>query len=367
MPRARGAGPHDRQRDLQRRDAAPGREEIAVVDVLERRRRGRVIGGDQIDASVVERAPQALAMLALADRRRALQRRVAVGDLFGAERQVVRTGFDGERHARGARAARSTAARPPTRGARCARARRCATTSSISRSIAACSAAGGRLSQPGRVAPRIGARIRLAQQPRATRRAPAAAARVCARIGIASRRSDSLTCSNSSTPDGLRKALEAEHAGARERLEVGGVAGHDAAPEADVDVTSPGRGAPLGFERGDRGRGRNAVERHVDERGDAAGGRGERRRFESFPVGAARIVDVHVRIDEAGHHDGGARVDQRCLAVPAVPEPCLRTRSTMMRAVVDADRRRTHAVRQHDALAANQPRRHRCISARASP
>ena len=33
------------------------------------------------------------------------------------------------------------------------------------------------------------------------------------------------------------KALEAEHAGARKRLDLAGVAGHDAAPEADIDMT----------------------------------------------------------------------------------------------------------------------------------
>ena len=55
-------------------------------------------------APVGERAPQPLAMLALADRRRAFQRRVAVGDVFGAERQVVRAGFDGQRQTPAARA-----------------------------------------------------------------------------------------------------------------------------------------------------------------------------------------------------------------------------------------------------------------------
>ena len=248
-------------------------------------------------------------MLALPNRRRALERGVAVGDVFGAERQVVRTGLDGDRQPLGARACRSRRARRPTRGARCARAPRSRADSSISRSIAACSAVRRPAVEPRRVASRIGAWIGLRAAAPATRRAPAAAARSAP--GSASPRADphSLTCANSSTPDGTQEALEAEHAGARERLEVGGVAGHHAAPETDVDVAAARGGAPLGLERRDRRRRRNAVERHVDERRDAAGGGGERRRLESFPVGAARIVDVDVRVDEARHDDGTTGVD----------------------------------------------------------
>ncbi len=74
--------------------------------------------------------------------------------------------------------------------------------------------------------------------------------------------------------------------------------GIDAAPEADVDVQLPGGRAPLRLERG-AGRGdREAVERHVDQRGDAARGRRAGRGREPFPVGASRLVDVNVAVDE---------------------------------------------------------------------
>ena len=43
-----------------------------------------------------EALPEPLAILALADRRRALEARVAVGDLLGGEREIVRAGLDGQ-------------------------------------------------------------------------------------------------------------------------------------------------------------------------------------------------------------------------------------------------------------------------------
>ena len=49
VPRSARAGPDSRQPELQRGDAAPGRHEVAVVEVLQRGRRGRVIGRDKVD------------------------------------------------------------------------------------------------------------------------------------------------------------------------------------------------------------------------------------------------------------------------------------------------------------------------------
>ncbi len=51
--------------------------------------------------------------------------------------------------------------------------------------------------------------------------------------------------------------------------------------------------------RRDSHRRRQAVERHVDDRGDAAGRGGPGRGREALPVGPARLVDVHVRVDQA--------------------------------------------------------------------
>ena len=48
-PRAPRLGPDDRQRELQRRDAAPGALEVAVLELLELRRARRVIADDRDD------------------------------------------------------------------------------------------------------------------------------------------------------------------------------------------------------------------------------------------------------------------------------------------------------------------------------
>ena len=50
----------------------------------------------------------------------------------------------------------------------------------------------------------------------------------------------------------------------------------------------------------DRARGRDAVERHVEDGRDAARRRGPGGGREALPLGAAGLVDVHVAVDEAG-------------------------------------------------------------------
>ena len=101
-------------------------------------------------------------------------------------------------------------------------------------------------------------------------------------------------------PGRRQEALEPEDALVVQAAQVVDVAGDGAAPEADVDVAAPVRGLPLDLQRVDRAGGRQAVERHVQDRRDAArrGGPGGRR--EPLPFGAAGLVDVHVGVDEAG-------------------------------------------------------------------
>ncbi len=68
-------------------------------------------------------------------------------------------------------------------------------------------------------------------------------------------------------------------------------------------------GANLRIEPLDAGRRRHAVQGHVDQRRDAAGGGRAGRRRETLPIGSTWIVDVDVRVDEPGHHDVLAGLD----------------------------------------------------------
>ena len=96
-----------------------------------------------------------------------------------------------------------------------------------------------------------------------------------------------------------QEALETEDAGGVQRGQFPQVPGHGAAPEADVDEALALGTPALHVQRGDVDRRRDAVERHVQDRGDAAGGGRPRRRREALPLGASGFVDVHVGVDEA--------------------------------------------------------------------
>src|SRR5256885_15648901 len=85
------------------------------------------------------------------------------------------------------------------------------------------------------------------------------------------------------------KALEAADASIDERLDLAVVVGYDAAPERDVDMAASLSRCSLRRERRHSGRRRNAVERHVDDGGDAACCCRACRGVETLPVGAAGI------------------------------------------------------------------------------
>ena len=77
------------------------------------------------------------------------------------------------------------------------------------------------------------------------------------------------------------------------------VAGDGAAPEAHISPATAGGGL-LEAQRAGGGRGRQAIERHVDQRRHPALGGGPGCAGEALPLGAARLVDVDVGVDEAG-------------------------------------------------------------------
>ena len=198
---------------------------------FERGWRRRMIGGDEVDRVARRAPPQAIAICPPADRRRALERRRAVGDLLGGERQVVRAGFDGDGDARAPRSG-DRVERVGRREVHDVHARAglaCEAHQQLDRRLLACRRTAV---EPGRIATRI-------RRP-CWRRAGSAGNSACASSGRPSLASDRQRLAQIGFGDVLelvdagrtQKALEAEHAGARERLEVGGVAGHDAAPEA---------------------------------------------------------------------------------------------------------------------------------------
>jgi hypothetical protein len=98
-----------------------------------------------------------------------------------------------------------------------------------------------------------------------------------------------------------QEALESEDAGVVQRAQLGEVARNRAAPEADVDVRLGRGGLSLEVQGRYVASRRDAVERHVDDRGDAAGRGRFGRAGEALPLGAPWVVHVNVRIDEAGH------------------------------------------------------------------
>src|SRR5437762_6313088 len=141
-----------------------------------------------------------------------------------------------------------------------------------------------------------------------------------------------------------QKALEAADAGVDQRVKLAVIAGHDAAPEPDVDVTPAPRRVALRVESCDARRRRHAVQRHVDDRRHASSGRGAGCRVEAFPLRASWFVDVDVRIDDARGYRESADIE---------------VGTNVMRldrgdpAVLDRDRRRTDAVGKDDACAAD--------------
>ena len=99
------------------------------------------------------------------------------------------------------------------------------------------------------------------------------------------------------------EGLEAQDTSVMQRRKVGEVRRDRPAPEADVDVALALGRLALGFKRIERHRGRDAVEWHVHERGDAPGRGGAGCRQEAFPFGVAGLADMDVQVDKARHQD----------------------------------------------------------------
>ena len=100
-----------------------------------------------------------------------------------------------------------------------------------------------------------------------------------------------------------QEALETEDPGIMQGRRPPRLAGTAPPQKPDVDVALPSGRAPLDVQRRGVDRRWDGVERHVDDRGDAAGGRGAGRRREALPLGSAGLVDVYVRVHEPRDED----------------------------------------------------------------
>ena len=112
-------------------------------------------------------------------------------------------------------------------------------------------------------------------------------------------------------PRVAHERLEADHAAGGELVEAVEVAGHEPAPQREVHGRAAGRRGDLGVEGGAVDGGRVGVERHLDAGGGAARGERGGARRPALPVGAARVVEVHVGVDRPREDVQPARVDLR--------------------------------------------------------
>ena len=105
-----------------------------------------------------------------------------------------------------------------------------------------------------------------------------------------------------------QEAFESRHAGGRQRLHAIGVPAHHTAPRGPIHPRLAARRSTLSFERGHINGLRHAIQGHVDQRGHAACRRRARGGFKAFPLGAAGLIDVHMRVDESRQQDGIAKI-----------------------------------------------------------
>ena len=86
------------------------------------------------------------------------------------------------------------------------------------------------------------------------------------------------------------------------------IVAYNSAPCSPIHPASPVCCAALGVERVDSCGRRKAVERHIDQRRMAPGGSGSRCSIKSFPLGASRVINVNVGINQTRKNCGLSEV-----------------------------------------------------------
>src|SRR5258708_7123193 len=100
-----------------------------------------------------------------------------------------------------------------------------------------------------------------------------------------------------------KEAFETEHSVCHHFFQLCMITGNDTAPECAIDIEQTVNGIEFLFERVQGGGDGNAVERHINNGGDAAGGRGPCGGNEAFPFGSPGLIDMDMAIDQSGNHD----------------------------------------------------------------
>ena len=103
--------------------------------------------------------------------------------------------------------------------------------------------------------------------------------------------------------------LRSDHPAGVQLPQLPQIGGHDAAPQTVVHDGPVGDGRRLEGQAGAVQGGRIVVERHVQEGGDPAGGGRGAAGGVPLPVGAARLVEMDVAVDQAGQQQPAAGVD----------------------------------------------------------
>ena len=307
-------GVHHWKRDRKAGYAAPGGLEISFGEAFHLRRAWRMIRDHEADYAIGEGLPELLAIFAAADRRGALKERCFIGDFFGGEMQIVRAGLDRYRQTlleRGAKLGKRAARREmndvqaefifaaereeeTNRGELCfLRAR--LQIGLIQRPIGVCQTRRGGID---------GARKFGVDEQRKFRDGDMRQSGAKLLLGNHGEAVDAWMD---------EKTFEAGNAGAGERFDVMLIIRDDASPGHPIDATSASSGCALGVESVDAGGGGKAIQGHVHKKGVAPGGGGARGGLEAFPIGATRIVNVNVGIDEAGKDYGVAKVVELCV------------------------------------------------------
>ena len=269
-----------------------------------------MIRGDQVDPATQERAPQELAVRAVADRRGAFEQRPFAGDVGLIEHEIVRAGLDRdvgtgvtrETHRTERLGRRQMHDMQPRAGL--ARGSAGARHRADLRLRRPGGHPGKRVAVPGVAYPggrlfdeRIVLGVHRDKQPRRRRGTQRRDER---RLGERSELGD---------PAVTEERLAADRPARGELGERHRIGPGEPAPEGKIDDRATLAGGALSIERCSVEDRRERIQGHVDHRRRPSGGRGAAAVLPAFPRGATGIVEMDMRIDDAREREQAGGVD----------------------------------------------------------